>query len=263
MLTSLSNPKIKFVRSLSRRRARTEAQQFVIEGVRLIEEAVGAGLVPALVLYAARVLENVRGRALIERLQSSAGETIEVSDAIMRALTSTETPQGILAVVPFVQLPAPAHADLLLILDAVRDPGNLGAILRSARAAGVDWVLLAPGTVDAYNDKAVRAAMGAHFVVPIHAKSWAEIETLTQNFPRRYVADPAGELEYTRADWRQPVALIIGGEAEGAHDPAKKIATARVRIPMRGNAESLNAAMAATVLLFEAARGKATNTPDE
>ncbi|MBI3742452.1 MAG: RNA methyltransferase [Chloroflexi bacterium] len=254
MITSTSNPKIKLVRALAKKRTRYEKKQFVIEGVRLIEDAVSAGIVPALVLYSSRVWENARGRALIGRLQNNAREISEASDAIMRALTSTETPQGILAVVPFAQFPAPTPAKFILILDAMHDPGNLGAMLRSARAAGVDLVLLAPETVDAYNEKAVRAAMGAHFVLPIYAMSWEEIEAQTKNFSRRYLADAGGELDYTRADWSQPLALIIGGEAEGARDAAKKIATARVKIPMRGNAESLNAAMAATLLLFEAAR---------
>ncbi len=257
MLTSPSNPKIKFVRSLSRHRARTEAQQFAIEGVRLIEEAVGAGIVPALVLYTASIHGDRRARILLEKINASTREVYQVSDAMMKAISSTETPQGILAVVPFVELPAPAQPQFVLILDAVRDPGNVGAILRSARAAGVDQVLLAPGTADPHNAKVVRAAMGAHFRVPLHvAHAWEEIEHQIRGTLRVYLADVRGEMDYTRVDWSRPIALIIGGEAEGASDAARKIATARVRIPMHGGAESLNAAMTATVLLFEATRGR-------
>jgi RNA methyltransferase, TrmH family len=142
-----------------------------------------------------------------------------------------------------------------LILDAVRDPGNVGTILRSARAAGVDAVFCAHGTADPYNDKVVRAGMGAHFAVPLRVASWEMIADALHGISRVYLADARGEVVYTRADWSHPVALIVGGEAEGASDAAKKIATARVSIPMRGGAESLNAAMAATVLLFQAARG--------
>ncbi|MEW5721014.1 MAG: RNA methyltransferase, partial [Chloroflexota bacterium] len=107
---------------------------------------------------------------------------------------------------------------------------------------------------DPYNDKVVRAAMGAHFAVPLRVASWGTIADALRDVTRVYLADARGEVEYTRADWSRPVALIVGGEAEGASDDARKIATARVAIPMRGGAESLNAAMAATVLLFEGRR---------
>ena len=254
MITSLSNAKVKLVRSLARRRTRYAAQQFVIEGVRLIEEAVGAGIAPALVLYAARVDEEPRGHALLERLRAATPEVYAVSDAVMQAVASTETPQGIVAIVPFIALPLPAQPQFVLILDAVRDPGNAGTILRSARAAGVDSVFFAPGTADPYNDKVVRAAMGAHFRVPLRVARWEDIEGAVRGIPRVYLADARGEIDYVRADWSRPVALIVGGEAEGVSDAARKIATARVSIPMRGGVESLNAAMAATVLLFEAAR---------
>jgi TrmH family RNA methyltransferase len=254
LITSLSNPKTKLVRSLARRRARYAAQQFVVEGVRLIEEAVDAQIVPALVLYAARVDEEPRGHALLERLRASTPEVFAASDEVMQAASSTETPQGIVAVAPFVALPLPAPPQFVLILDAVRDPGNVGAILRSARAAGVDAIFFAPGTADPYNDKVVRAAMGAHFRVPLRVARWEDIEGAVQTIPRVFLADARGDVEYTRADWSPPIALIVGGEAEGASDAAKKIATARVSIPMRGGAESLNAAMATTVLLFEVAR---------
>jgi TrmH family RNA methyltransferase len=254
MITSLSNAKVKLVRALARRRARYAARQFVIEGVRLIEEAAGAGIVPALVLYAARVDEEPRAHILLDRLRAATPKVYAVSDAVMQAVSSTEAPQGIAAVVSFVELPLPTPLQFVLILDAVRDPGNVGTILRSARAAGVDAVFFAPGTADPYNDKVVRAAMGAHFRVPLRVAPWKDIHSLLHGIPRVYLADARGEIDYARADWSRPVALIVGGEAEGASDAAKEIATARVNIPMRGGAESLNAAMAATVLLFEAAR---------
>ncbi len=254
MITSLSNTKVKLVRALARRRARYAAQQFVVEGVRLIEEVVGAGIAPALVLYAAPIDREPRGHALLERLRAATFEVLEASDEVMCAASTTETPQGIVAVVPFVALPLPAPPQFALIVDAVRDPGNVGAMLRSARAAGVDAVFFAPGTADPYNDKVVRAAMGAHFRVPLRVASWEQIGEAVRGIPRVYLADAHGDVEYTRADWTHPLALIVGGEAEGASDAAKKIASARVSIPMRGGTESLNAAMAATVLLFEAAR---------
>jgi TrmH family RNA methyltransferase len=257
MLTSPSNPKVKHIRALARKKERYAAQQFVIEGVRLIEEAMDARVAPSLVLHTANIEADARARALIERLRAATPEVFAVSDAVMKAIAGTETPQGILAVVPFIVLPLPAQPQFVLILDPVRDPGNVGTILRSARAAGVDAVFFAPGTADPYNDKVVRAAMGAHFFVPFRViPRWEEIADATRHIPRVYLADARGEIVYTRADWSRPLALIIGGEAAGASDAAQKIATARVAIPMRGGAESLNAAMAATLLLFEAARSK-------
>ncbi len=254
MITSLSNPKVKLVRALARRRARYAAQQFVVEGVRLIEEVVGAGIAPALVLYAAPIERDPRAHALLERLRAASPDVLEATDEVMQAASTTETPQGIVAVVPFVALPLPAPPQFALIVDAVRDPGNVGAILRSARAAGVDAVFFAPNTADPYNDKVVRAAMGAHFRLPLRVAAWEQIAAALRGIPRVYLADARGGVTYTHADWTRPLALIVGGEAEGASDAAKKIAAARVSIPMRGGTESLNAAMAATVLLFEAAR---------
>lgn len=254
MISSLSNGKVKLVRSLARRRVRYAMQQFVIEGVRLIEEAVGAGIAPALVLYAARAEDQPRAHMLLERLRAATPEIYAVSDTVMQAMSSTEMPQGIVAVVPFIALPLPATPQFVLILDAVRDPGNVGAILRSARAAGVDVVFCAPATADPYNDKVLRAAMGAHFHVPLRVAQWKDIREALRDIQHIYLADAHGEIDYVRADWSPPVALIIGSEAEGASDMGKEIATVHVSIPMRGGAESLNAAMAATVLLFEATK---------
>lgn len=254
MITSLSNPKIKLVRSLARRRERYATRQFIVEGVRLIEEAVNANITPMLVLHTAQVEDDARARTLLERLRTMTSEVYAASDAVMKGIASTETPQGILAVVPFIELPMPAQPQFVLIIDSVRDPGNVGTILRSARAAGVDALFFAPHTADPYNDKVVRAAMGAHFAIPLRVASWQMIADAIPHIARVYLADAHGEIVYTNADWSRPVALIVGGEAEGASEMAQKIAKARVRIPMRGGAESLNAAMAATVLLFQAAR---------
>lgn len=140
---------------------------------------------------------------------------------------------------------------MTLVLDRIRDPGNLGTILRTARAANVSQVLLAPETADVFNPKVVRAGMGAHFHVPLVTASWEEIAARVQAIPRIYLSDAKGELVYTRADWTAPIALIVSNEAEGASDAARRIATATLAIPMSGSAESLNAAIATGILLFE------------
>ncbi|MCL5951418.1 MAG: RNA methyltransferase [Chloroflexi bacterium] len=255
MITSLSNSKVKLVRSLARRPVRYATEQFVVEGVRLVEEVMGAGITPALVFYTRAVEQEPRAAVLLERLRAVTPEVYAVADAVMKAMSKAETPPGILTVVPFMHLPIPPEPQFVLILDAVRDPGNVGTILRGARAVGVDLVLFAPDTADPYNEKVVRAAMGAHFRVPLRVEhSWDAIAETVRGMARIYLADANGETVYTQVGWMRPLALIIGGEAEGAGPPARQVATARLRIPMQGDTESLNAAMAATLLLFEAAR---------
>ncbi len=252
IITSLSNAKVKFVRSLARRRARYAARQFVVEGVHSLEEALRAGTTPALAFFTAGAETDPRVHAVLERLRATPAPALMVSDEVMQAMSNTETPAGILAVFPFVELPMPASPQFLLVLDAIRDPGNVGTILRSAWAAGVDAVLFAPGTADPYNDKVIRAAMGAHFHIPLRVESWQAIGGILRPCPRIYLADARARTNYVHADWSRPVALIVGGEAEGASDEARRLATDRVMIPMHGGVESLNAAMAATVLLFHA-----------
>ena len=251
MITSTQNERVKYIRSLVRRRVRQREGRFSVEGTRLVDEVVRAGIRPALVFYTEAWAATPAGQRLLPELkQADQGDWL-VSEAVMAASADTQTPQGVLAVVPFVDLPS--QPGLILVLDQVRDPGNLGTILRSAEAAGVGQVLLAPGTVDAYNPKVVRGAMGAHFRLPVATLDWPAIG---QRVAGRavWLADAAGEVAYGAVDWTQPAALIVGGEAAGAGEEAAVLATGRVSIPMAGGAESLNAAMAATVLLFEAAR---------
>jgi TrmH family RNA methyltransferase len=178
------------------------------------------------------------------------------SENVLASCADTKTPQGVLAVVPFVRIPP--RPGLILILDRLRDPGNLGTILRSAEAAGAGHVLLAPGTVDPYNPKVVRGAMGAHFRLPISSLAWPAIAQQVSG-RRVWQAEMTGSVAYDKVDWAHPSALIVGGETTGASRKAAELATGCVRIPMAGDAESLNAAMAATVLLFEAARQRRTH----
>ena len=260
MITSVANEKVKYVRSLYRRRVRYRERCFVIEGVRLVREAFRAGIVPALVFYNEGIDATPGGRELLVEMQKVEAPAFAVSERVMKALADTVSPQGVLAVVPFVELDSPPGPSLVLVIDHLRDPGNLGAILRSANAAGVERVILAPKTVDPYNPKVVRGAMGAHFRLPIVALSWPEIaETLTG--VQVLLADVRGGQAHYEVDWTKPSALIIGGEAHGASREARELAAATIAIPMHGGAESLNAAMAASVILFEAARQRRWLSP--
>jgi TrmH family RNA methyltransferase len=255
VITSIHHDQAKYVRSLARRQVRQREGRFVVEGSRLAEEVVRAGVRPALVFYTEGWSTSLVGRRLLPMLRPADQGDWLVSEAVLAACSDTETPPGILAVVPFLSIAA--RPGLILILDQIRDPGNMGAILRSAEAAGVGQVILAPGTVDLYNPKVVRGAMGAHFRLPVAGLDWPAIARHVAD-RSVWLADAAGEIACDRVDWTAPSALIVGGEAAGAGDQAAALATGRVSIPMAGGAESLNAAMAATVILFEAARQSRT-----
>jgi len=255
VITSIHHDQAKYVRSLARRQVRQREGRFVVEGTRLAEEVVRAGVRPALVFYTEAWAASPAGQRLLPMLRPANEGDWLVSKAVLAACSDTEIPPGVLAVVPFLSIaPRPG---LILILDQIRDPGNMGAILRSAEASGAGQVILAPGTVDLYNPKVVRGAMGAHFRLPVAILDWpAIVERLAGRAV--WLADAAGETACDLVDWTAPSALIVGGEATGAGDQAAALATGRVSIPMVGGAESLNAAMAATVILFEAARQSRT-----
>ena len=256
MITSPRNPKIQFIRNLqSRSRARRKAQAFVIEGVRLAEEALAAAVLPQLVLHTENL--SARGEAVLDGFSAQGAETLLVSPQVMRAASDTRTSQGLLAVLQIRPQPLPATFDFVLILDGVRDPGNLGNILRAALAFGVDFVILSSGTVDPYAPKVVRGATGAHFRLPFYALSWSTIrETLKNSFHplQIFLADAHADQTYTQPDLRGPLALIVGSEAEGAGENARGLAPTGLRIPMPGGIESLNVAMAAGILMYEVVR---------
>jgi RNA methyltransferase, TrmH family len=251
VITSSQNPKLKLVRSLmGRPKERREANAFVIEGVRLIEEAVKAGWKFQFVLYSDGLSE--RGQDLIKIVAAHRIDVEEVSGDLLQKASETETPQSILAVLELSQIALPDYPSFVLILDQIRDPGNLGTLLRTAAATGVQAVFLPPDTTDAFAPKVVRSGMGAHFCLPIHSPSWEEIKARTAHLDV-YIADMQGRVCW-EADLRNPLALIIGSEAEGASAAARDVATYRISIPMAGTMESLNAGVAGSVLMFEVVR---------
>lgn len=255
MITSASNAKVKFVRRLqSDRRFRNREQQYVVEGTRWVSELVKMAHPSVQLFYTQRWLETAVHAQILQQLTPLTQSTpLLVSDSVMQAMSDTNTPPGILAVLPMQPHPLPDNPTLLLILDAINTPGNLGTMLRTAAAAGVDGVLLGPDCVDFYNPKVVRSSMGAHLRLPVQVQSWAEIANTVQQM-QIGVATVDGDLVYTAVNWTQPTALIIGSEATGAGAEAIQLANRHISIPMHANTESLNAAVAAGILLFEAAR---------
>jgi len=251
MISSSQNSKIKLVRSLlSRPKERREALAFVAEGVRLIEDAANARWGFQFVLFDKTLSE--RGKSQVDGLKSRGVEVDEIAPELMKSISDTETSQGILAVLNLSPIPFPASPTFILIPDQIRDPGNLGTLIRSADAAGVDGVLIPPETTDPFSPKVVRAGMGAHFRLPILSMRWEEMVGKLKGL-KILVADMDGESCW-QMDLREPLALIVGGEAEGASGSARKLASQKISIPMAGQSESLNAAAAGSVLMFEVMR---------
>ena len=251
MITSSQNARVKLVRALAGRpRERREAGAFVAEGVRLVEEAHLAGWPFRFALYSDDLGD--RGRQLLVQLGERGVELEQIDARLLRSLSETESPQGILAVLEPHELPLTSPLDFILILDAVRDPGNMGTLLRSANAAGAQAVLLPPESVDVFSPKVLRAGMGAHFRLPIHVMSWEGIRAQVSGL-QVYLADMHGAPCW-QADLRAPLALIVGGEAAGAGEQGRALAQRLVSIPMLGHTESLNAAVAGSVLMFEVLR---------
>lgn len=254
IITSTANDHVKYVRSLCRRRIRYGERVFVVEGLRTLEEALAARIQPLLLFHTPSVLDSPRAREILSQAAGRGVTSIAVTEPVMSAMADTVSPSGILAVLPMPQPSMPTALDWVLILDNVRDPGNLGTILRSALAAGVGWVFTTTGTVDVYSPKVVRAGMGAHFRMRLWIdQPWSEIHKVLAGL-QVLVASARDGSPYWQVDWRRSTALVVGAEAEGVRPEAEQLATGRVTIPMRPNVESLNAAVAASVLLFEAAR---------
>ena len=251
MILSSSNPKVKYVRRLQNdRQFRNRERAYVIEGTRWFTEIGRQALVPHMVFFTEQ-WADLPGHSDILLQIGVPGQA--VSEAVMQEMSDTSTPPGILAVLPIQERPFPTPLTFLLILDAIQTPGNLGTMLRTAAAAGVDGVALAPGCVDPYNPKVVRGSMGALLRLPVHQLDWDEIGTLTNGMDV-WVADVTGEKSYTAVSWSRPTALIIGSEAHGAGPQARRLATGSITIHMDHDTESLNAAVAAAIVLFEAKR---------
>lgn len=253
MITSNQNPRIKLVRALlGRTKERREENAFVVEGVRLFEEVVNSKWGIRFVLYDETL--NERGRLQVEGLKSTSVEVEEVSASVMKSISETETPQGVLAVVEFTNPLLSDSLDFILIPDQIRDPGNFGTLLRTAAATGVQAVIIPPETTDAFAPKVVRSGMGAHFKLPIISMSWDEIEQVIKSSGLQVLnADMDGESCW-ETDLKKPTALVIGSEADGASEQARKLANHMISIPMSGQMESLNAGVAGSVLMFEVVR---------
>lgn len=254
-ITSVQNPRVKQWSSLLTKRGRDQQHRFLLEGHHLVQEALKAGLAVETVLYA--LDKPLPGE--LQALAEASTEWIGVSDAVLAKCTETQTPQSVLAVCPKLKATAQSfmkQSDALIVaVDGVQDPGNLGTIIRSADAVGATGVLLGKGTVDLYNPKTVRSTMGSLFHLPI---ADGDLRELLPAALQQGIQVLGTRLEATatcyEADLRRATWLLVGNEGAGVSADLAGYVTQDVIIPMRGQAESLNVAMATTVLLYEAMR---------
>ena len=253
MITSTQNKKVKQIRQLqSQAKARKAQQAFVVEGVRLCEEAVAAGWGVRECLYSPDL--TGRGAALVAALAEKGIAAELAAEHVIKAVSETKTPQGIVMVLDVQPLPLPDAPGFVLVLDCIRDPGNVGSLLRTSAAAGVEAVLVSAGSADIFSPKVVRSGMGAHFRLPVAVLADEEIIDTCRGWGVQLWASVMDQgAPYTRAALDQPAAIIVGSEAFGVGEELLRVAE-KLHIPMPGGSESLNAAAAGAILIYEMVR---------
>lgn len=260
IISSKQNRLVKLARKISSGIEKGRRDLFLIEGVRLVEEALAEKIEIEHIFVSPKLESTGRGRALLARIEALDLPLVRARDEVLASISEVKTPQGIIALAKKRAwslsdlLPSRAPA-LLLVACQVRDPGNLGALLRAADAAGATGALLCTGCADPYNPKTARAAMGALFRLPLLALGFAPIKDfLRENKIQLVAAHQRAQLKHTDIDFKRPTALAIGGEAEGLPEEVLAAADTTARIPMSPAVESLNAAIAGAIFLYEAAR---------
>lgn len=252
-ISSRDNPFFKSLHKLSSSsRERREAGQTLLDGTHLLRAFLDAGGKPVHLLINESAVQNPEIKELLS--ECDALPRTQLDDALFAQLSELKTPNGLLTLVdvPEPSVP-PAHSQFILLLEDIQDPGNLGSILRSAAAAGCDAVFLSAGCADAWSPKVLRAAMGGHFALNIHERS--NLIAVTREFGGNILAASLqAERSLYASNLRGKLGFAIGNEGAGLSDELQNVVQERFIIPMSGKVESLNAAAAAAVCLFEAMR---------
>ncbi len=256
LITSKDNQYIRLVNELKKKKYREKYGMFLAEGKRLVEDLVTSSLVPHVMLYA----DDFEDIAFLEKVSLTADHTFAVSRSLFGKICETQNDQGVLAVFPVfcpdLKHYAPEENGLILILNGVSDPGNLGTILRSGAAAGVSAILLEEGCVDLYNPKVIRSTMGAIAKVPVFRGLSHEeiIFFLKERHIAVYLADMNEAIPYDDLSFTSPVAVVFGNEGNGISERWRQYGFPGVMIPMINGVESLNVAMAAGIIAFDHCR---------
>lgn len=258
-ISSNQNTIIKEINSLKKKKFREEKKLFFIEGLRFVDEALKENVEILRVLVSEQFVSSKNSDTILGKVKKKNIDLFLVTDKIFNEISDTEAPQGILAV---VRMKSHTIDEILtpdsfiIVLDSVQDPGNLGTIIRTADAANSSGILLSKGCVDAYNPKVLRSTMGSIFHIPhVFSENIAEdLKGLKNRGIQVLAAHLEGKRFHFETDLKQSTAVIIGNEANGISEDIIRFADELVRIPMPGKAESLNASVAAGVLMFEVVR---------
>lgn len=256
IITSFTNPKIKTIRKLEEKKFRQDSGLFFIEGLRTVGEAVQTGASIQSLVTSPELLVSEFGKSLLEHPTVTALENIQISAEIFRKLARKGGPQGIGALVrqnwQKLETLSISHSDIWVALHQVADPGNLGTIMRTADAVGCRGIILLGDTTDPYDPTAVKASMGSIFSLTLVQADWSEFHTwqVEQELNLVGTSDRAAT-DYQSIRYKQPMVLLMGSERHGLPEEILTVCESLVRIPMRGRADSLNLAVATSVVLFE------------
>lgn len=263
MITSKTNPKVKEIRLLHQAKYRHARQEYLAEGVKLTSEALHDPHQIIKIIYSPRLEKNARGADLLSclRQKAPAAEWLYVSDEVLDKMSDTRSHQGIMVVLKIKKwsweelLP---RKGLILLLYQIQDPGNLGTIFRVAEAGGAAGLILSPNTVDPFNPKTVRSSMGSIFRLPFLANQDIEkaVNKLRSCDYKIWATSTTGQISFWEIDFSIPTAVIFGQEGAGLPESLIKAAEGSLIIPMKPKVESLNVAMAAGLIIFEALRQK-------
>jgi TrmH family RNA methyltransferase len=259
LLTSLQNPRVKAVVGLRQRSDRDARDEMIIEGYREIKRALDNRHIPKVVFFCPGLYMGANEPALLDRCREAGAELSECTAAVFEKMSYRDRPEGLLAIARQVRvsldtLAAPANP-LLVVAEAIEKPGNLGTILRTADAAGAHAVIVCDRCTDINNPNVVRASIGTLFALPVvEASTEATLAWLHRNRIQVLAATPHTDSEYYDVDMTRGTAVVVGTEQHGLSDRWMGAADLKVRIPMLGQADSLNVAAATTILLYEAVR---------
>ncbi len=259
-ITSLQNPRVKNVVKLGKRSERDEQGLLIVEGYRELKRALDNGWKPFELFFCPALFLGKNELPLIDQGEGAGARLLECSEPVFRKMAYRDRPEGLLAVGPCIRrtladLTIRSAAPLIVVAESVEKPGNLGTILRTADAAGVDAVLVCDKTTDINNPNVVRASIGTLFSVPVvEAGSEDVLAWLTARGIQIVAASPHAEKEYTAVDLKRATAIVVGSEQYGLSTLWMERSGLKVRIPMLGQADSLNVSAATTLLLYEAVR---------
>jgi len=264
----LPKARLKRILSYQEKKGRKKGNRFLIEGTRLVEEALRSDWQVTELYFNSDLSQTECGRNLLALARQKNIETVQIQNQALRKMAETETPQGVIAAVEKKELPLGSllsrNPDFIVVLENLKDPGNLGTIIRTADALGVKALLVSKDSVELYNPKTVRSTMGSIFHVPIfYPVNLSDVLKVLKKDYRILAAVSQGGVSPHGLEYSQPICLILGGEAFGLSEEIVKLADLKVSVPNFGRAESLNVSVAAGMLMYEIAMSKNLRTKPE